>query len=62
MSNRPALVTQADVKRVIRACQAAGLTVVRVIVKHDGVQIETSEDSSFPASPQGLDERPPAVL
>ena len=41
MSRRPALVTQADVKRVIAAAQAAGLTVHRILIRQDGVSVET---------------------
>ena len=43
MSRRAATVTQADVARVIRAAKAAGLTVVRVVARPDGVSVETSD-------------------
>ncbi len=43
MSRRPALVTQADVARTIRAVQAAGLTIVRVVTRPDGISIETAD-------------------
>jgi hypothetical protein len=43
MSNRRAIATQADVSRAIRAAQKAGLTVVRVIVREDGIAVETAE-------------------
>lgn len=45
MSNRPTIVGQADVARVIRACKQAGLTVARVVVKGDRVEIEAGGDS-----------------
>lgn len=43
MSNRPATVTQADVQRVIRACRKEGVAIARVVVRGDGVSIETTE-------------------
>jgi hypothetical protein len=62
MSNRPALVTQADVARVIRACRRTGLTVMRVVVKPDGVEVETAEHGSVAVSPDRIEERAPVVL
>lgn len=41
MGRRAATVTQADIARAIRAVQAAGLPVMRVVVKADGVVVET---------------------
>ncbi|GJE19537.1 hypothetical protein [Methylobacterium marchantiae] len=41
MGRRAAIVTQADIARAIRAVQAAGLPVMRVVVKADGVVVET---------------------
>ena len=41
MPRRVATVTQADVARAIRAAMGAGLTVVRVVARPDGVAIET---------------------
>ncbi|KQQ23701.1 hypothetical protein ASF53_05080 [Methylobacterium sp. Leaf123] len=41
MPRRPAAITQADVARAIRAVQAAGLPVHRVVVRADGVAVET---------------------
>lgn len=41
MPRRPAAITQADVARAIRAVQAAGLPVHRVVVRPDGVAVET---------------------
>ncbi|WP_082523927.1 hypothetical protein [Methylobacterium sp. Leaf399] len=43
MPRRAALVTQADIARAIRAAQAAGLSVHRVVVRADGVAVETNE-------------------
>lgn len=44
MPRRPATVTQADIVRTIRAVQAAGLPVLRVVVRGDGVAVETTTD------------------
>ncbi len=44
MPRRPATVTQADVARAIRAMRDAGLPVVRVVVRADGVVLETTGD------------------
>ena len=49
MSRRPALVTQADVARAIRAARAAGLTIVRVVARPDGIAIETTDLPAPPA-------------
>lgn len=43
MSRRPALITQADVARAIRAVQAAGLHIYRVIATNRGIEIITDE-------------------
>ncbi|MCJ2035254.1 hypothetical protein [Methylobacterium sp. J-068] len=50
MPRRAAMVTQADIARAIRAIQAAGLPVMRVVVRTDGVAVETvrSEDERDP--------------
>ncbi|WP_166652372.1 hypothetical protein [Enterovirga rhinocerotis] len=42
MGARPAPVTQADIARTIRAAQAAGLPILRIVVTRDGVVVETS--------------------
>lgn len=42
MGRRTAVVTQADVVRAIRAAQAAGLTITRLVVRADGVALETT--------------------
>jgi hypothetical protein len=39
--NRPAIVSQADVARVIRAAKKAGLEIARIVVRPDGVAVET---------------------
>lgn len=64
MSNRPATVTQADVRRVIRACQREGLAVARVVVRPDGVSIETDDGAQHPVERPNnrLEDRPPVVL
>lgn len=41
MPRRAATVTQADIARAIRAIQAAGLPVSRIVVRPDGVIVET---------------------
>lgn len=41
MPRRAASVTQADIARAIRAVRAAGLSVRRVVVRADGVAVET---------------------
>lgn len=42
MPRRAASVTQADIARAIRAAQAAGLPVLRIVVRADGVAVETT--------------------
>lgn len=42
MPRRAAAVTQADIARAIRAVQAAGLPVMRIVVRSDGVSVETA--------------------
>lgn len=44
MPRRPAAFTQADVSRVIRAVRDSGLPVVRVVVRPDGIAVETVQD------------------
>ncbi len=61
MSRRPALITQADVARAIRATRSAGLTIVRVVARPDGVSIETAE-SPIPALPAADEPRKRIVL
>lgn len=53
MPRRSATVTQADIARAIRAVQAAGLPVMRVIVRADGVAVETVKtyDAVGPEAP-----------
>ncbi|TXM72710.1 hypothetical protein FV218_12640 [Methylobacterium sp. WL69] len=52
MPRRAAVVTQADIARAIRAVQAAGLPVMRVIVRSDGVAVETVRPPDQNADPQ----------
>ena len=37
MSNRAAMVSQADIARVIRACRQEGVRVIRIVVRKDSV-------------------------
>ncbi len=46
MPRRPALVTQADVTRTIRAMQSLGLEIAAVVVRPDGVSVETKRDEA----------------
>jgi hypothetical protein len=57
MPRRAATVTQADIARAIRAIQAAGLPVMRVVVRPDGVAVETVQ-----APEQGTDGALPANI
>ncbi|ACL57488.1 hypothetical protein [Methylobacterium nodulans] len=43
MPRRPAAVTQADIARAIRAVRDAGLPVTRVVLRPDGIAVETTE-------------------
>ncbi len=66
MPRRPAAITQADVARAIRAVRAAGLPVVRVVVRPDGIAVETQEHPAH-NSPDELraalaEDKPPVVL
>ncbi|KQP35969.1 hypothetical protein [Methylobacterium sp. Leaf100] len=56
MPRRAAVVTQADIARAIRAVQAAGLPVMRVVVRSDGVAVETVLPPDHAAAPQLPDE------
>lgn len=65
MPRRPAAITQADVARAIRAVQAAGLPVLRVVVRPDGVAVETTErprDVTDPLHETLAEDRPPVIL
>jgi hypothetical protein len=63
MPRRPAAITQADVARAIRAVQAAGLPVLRVVVRPDGVAVETAPGTSADDnSPKLAGERKVVVL
>ena len=48
---RRATVTQADIARAIRAAQATGLTVARIVVRPDGVAIETTDAPAIKIQP-----------
>lgn len=63
MPRRPAAITQADVARAIRAVQAAGLPVLRVVVRPDGVAVETTPGTNADGnSPKLAGERKVVVL
>jgi hypothetical protein len=59
MPRRPATVTQADVARSIRAVMAAGLTIIRVVTRPDGVSIETATEGGETSPPADLLESEP---
>ncbi|MCJ2039224.1 hypothetical protein MKK55_09755 [Methylobacterium sp. J-059] len=44
MPRRAAAITQADITRAIRGAQAAGLVVVRIVVRADSVSIEIAAE------------------
>ena len=46
-----AVVTQAAIARAIRAAQAAGLTIARIVVRSDGVSVETADAPAVDAMP-----------
>ncbi len=54
MPRRPTTVTQADIARAIRAVRNAGLPVVRVIVRSDGVAVETVGGPDIAAHAEGI--------
>lgn len=66
MPRRAATVTQADIARAIRAVQAAGLQVMRVVVRPDGVAVETVEQEAertrYEAQPDLADEGRVVIL
>jgi hypothetical protein len=59
MPRRPAIVTQADVARSIRAVMAAGLTIIRVVTRPDGVSIETATKGGEVSPSADLSENEP---
>ena len=61
MSNRRATVTQADIARAIRAAKKEGLTVARLVVRSDGVAVETSENGQ-PDATMTIESEPDVVL
>lgn len=42
MGNRAAIVSQADIARVIWACRQEGVRVMRIVVRKDSVSIEAA--------------------
>ncbi len=63
MPRRAAIVTQADIARVVRAMQSAGYT-VRVVMRDDGAVVvePTAAQAPSPAEEQDLAPRKPVVL
>ena len=59
--NRRATVTQADVARAIRAAKKEGLTVTRLVVRPDGIAVETSENVQ-PTESVTIESEPEVVL
>jgi hypothetical protein len=62
MSRRPANVLQADIARAIRAAKQAGLTIVRIVARPDGVSLETDEAPPSAPPPPADPPRKPIVL
>jgi hypothetical protein len=58
--NRRATVTQADVARTIRATKKEGLTVTRLVVRPDGIAVETSENDQ-PDATMTIESEPDVV-
>ncbi len=44
MANRSAMVAQADIARIIRACRKAGLPISRIVHRGDRVEVETTQN------------------
>lgn len=57
MGRRPAIVTQADIARAIRAVQAAGLPVTRVVIRGGEAIIETAAPPPLDIEPWDREER-----
>jgi|GEM_PF-2729846 len=62
MAGRAANATQAEVERVIRAAKAAGLTIVRIVARADGIAVETEAAPPAPAAIIPVDGEPRPVL
>jgi hypothetical protein len=62
MSRRPANVVQADIARAIRAAKQAGLTIVRIVARPDGVSLETDAAPASTPPPPADPPRKPIVL
>lgn len=54
MSRRAAVITQAEVNRMIRAAQGAGLKVRRIVATKDGVSIDTVDKDEVSTNDAGL--------
>lgn len=62
MSRRPALATQADISRAIRAAQQCGLPIAGVVVRADGFYIETEAGKLMPVLPRQVEQQREIVL
>ena len=63
MGNRAAMVSQADIARVIRACRQEGVRVIRIVVRRGRVSIEAADaDESNPQDFLELENQPEVVL
>jgi hypothetical protein len=62
MGNRAAIVSQADIARVIRACRQEGVRVMRIVVRKDSVSIEAADGDSHPQDFLALENQPEVVL
>ena len=56
MARRPAITTQADITRVIRALDACGKRFGRVLIRKDGIVIETDTGDAIAVSAMPVDE------
>jgi len=45
MSNRKSIVSQTDVARMVRACRQLGLEIHAIVVRQDGIRVETTKNN-----------------
>ncbi len=64
MANRAAVVSQADIARVIRASHQAGMRVLRIVVRKDSVVVEAIDalQPTCPLPPQPIENEGEIVL